>query len=164
MRLLELNRMIFFLVSPSSHSTGRFRNRTTLLTVIQLKIRQQSCQWCDWKSGSNLDSDAAENQTHEQHLFYICIFIFSAQNVHQCVQAWFFRTFSYYVQVIPKNEFRSLFLSVFSSFCYTDKKENKIFLIYREIKMGSGAKSYMRKGYLIYEEMHKYFRHIWGGR
>jgi hypothetical protein len=32
---------------------------------------------------------------------------------------------------------------------YTDKKENKIFLIYREIKMGSGAKSYMRKGFLI---------------
>ncbi len=33
---------------------------------------------------------------------------------------------------------------------YTDKKENKIFLIYREIQMGSGAKSYMRKGFLIY--------------
>jgi hypothetical protein len=28
---------------------------------------------------------------------------------------------------------------------YTDKKENKIFLIYKEIQMGSGAKSYMRK-------------------
>jgi hypothetical protein len=25
---------------------------------------------------------------------------------------------------------------------YTDKKENKIFLIYKEIQMGSGAKSY----------------------
>ncbi len=25
--------------------------------------------------------------------------------------------------------------------------------------MGSGAKSYMRKGFLIYEEMHKYFQH-----
>ncbi len=24
--------------------------------------------------------------------------------------------------------------------------------------MGSGAKSYMRKGFLIYEEMHKYLR------
>ncbi len=44
---------------------------------------------------------------------------------------------------------------------YTDKKENKIFLIYREIKMGSGAKSNMRKGFLIYEEMHKYFHHIY---
>jgi hypothetical protein len=43
---------------------------------------------------------------------------------------------------------------------YTDKKENKTFLIYREIQMGSGAKSYMRKGFLIYEEMHKYFHHI----
>ncbi len=27
--------------------------------------------------------------------------------------------------------------------------------------MGSGAKSYMRKGFLIFEEMHKYFHHIW---
>jgi hypothetical protein len=35
--------------------------------------------------------------------------------------------------------------------------------------MGSGVKSYMRKGFLIYEEMHKYFTiyeeeavsHIW---
>ncbi len=36
------------------------------------------------------------------------------------------------------------------------KKEIKIFLIYKEIKMGSGAKSYMRKGFLIYEEMRKY--------
>jgi hypothetical protein len=42
---------------------------------------------------------------------------------------------------------------------HTDKKENKIFPIYREIQMGSGAKSYMRKGFLIYEEMHK-FHHI----
>jgi hypothetical protein len=39
----------------------------------------------------------------------------------------------------------------------TDKKENKIFLIYKEIQMGSGAK---RKGFLIYEERHKYFHHI----
>jgi hypothetical protein len=39
---------------------------------------------------------------------------------------------------------------------YTDKKENKIFLIYKEIQMGSGDKPYMRKGFLIYEEMRKY--------
>jgi hypothetical protein len=39
---------------------------------------------------------------------------------------------------------------------YTDKKEKKIVLIYWEIQMGSGAKAYMRKGFLIYEEMHKY--------
>jgi len=47
--------------------------------------------------------------------------------------------------------------------CYTDKKEIKIFLIYKDIQMGS-SKSYMRKGFLIYEEMHKYFHHILGGR
>jgi hypothetical protein len=33
---------------------------------------------------------------------------------------------------------------------YTDKKENEIFLIYKEIQMGSVAKSYIRKGFLIY--------------
>jgi hypothetical protein len=40
---------------------------------------------------------------------------------------------------------------------YTDKKENKIFLIYKEIQSGAVAKFYMGKGFLIYEEMHKYF-------
>jgi hypothetical protein len=37
------------------------------------------------------------------------------------------------------------------------KKKIKIFLIYREIQSGAVAKSYMRKGFLIYEEMRKYF-------
>jgi hypothetical protein len=51
---------------------------------------------------------------------------------------------------------------------HTDKKENEIFLINKEIQMGSVAKSYMRKGFLIYEEMRKYLTkdeeavsHIW---
>jgi hypothetical protein len=39
---------------------------------------------------------------------------------------------------------------------YIDKKENGIFLIFKEIQMGSVAQSYMRKGFLIYEEMRKY--------
>jgi hypothetical protein len=41
---------------------------------------------------------------------------------------------------------------------YTDKKENEIFRIHKEIQMGSVAKSYMRKGFLLYmyEEMRKY--------
>jgi hypothetical protein len=39
----------------------------------------------------------------------------------------------------------------------TDKKEKKISLIYKEILSGAVAKSYMRKGFLIYEEMRKYF-------
>ncbi len=50
----------------------------------------------------------------------------------------------------------------------TDKKEKKILLIYQEIQMGTFAKSYMRKGFLIYEEMRKYLviyeeaaSHIW---
>ncbi len=36
------------------------------------------------------------------------------------------------------------------------KKEKKI-LICKEIQMGSGSKSYMRKGFPIYEEMRKFF-------
>jgi hypothetical protein len=43
------------------------------------------------------------------------------------------------------------------SLLHTDKKENQIFLIYREIQSGAVAKTYMRKGFLIYEEMQKYF-------
>jgi hypothetical protein len=39
----------------------------------------------------------------------------------------------------------------------TDKKENQIFLIYKKIQSGAVAKSYMRKGFLIYEEVRKYF-------
>ncbi len=39
---------------------------------------------------------------------------------------------------------------------YTDKKEKKIFLIYKEILNGAVAKSYMRKGFLTYEQMRKY--------
>ncbi len=50
----------------------------------------------------------------------------------------------------------TLLHSVFQSL-YTDKKENKIFLIYKEIQSGAVAKSYMRKGFLIDEEMRKYF-------
>jgi hypothetical protein len=40
---------------------------------------------------------------------------------------------------------------------HTDKKENQIFLIYKEIRSGAVAKSYMSKSFLIYEEMRKYF-------
>jgi hypothetical protein len=40
---------------------------------------------------------------------------------------------------------------------HTDKKENEIFLKYKEIQSVAVAKSYMRKGFLIYEEMYKYF-------
>jgi hypothetical protein len=38
----------------------------------------------------------------------------------------------------------------------TDKKENEIFLTYKEIQMGSVAKSYMRKGFRICEKIRKY--------
>jgi hypothetical protein len=50
--------------------------------------------------------------------------------------------------------------SILVTSSHTDKKENKIFLIYKEIQSGAVAKSYMRKCFLIYEEikkMRKYF-------
>jgi hypothetical protein len=37
------------------------------------------------------------------------------------------------------------------------QKKNQVFLIYKEIQSGAVAKSYMRKGFLIYGEMRKYF-------
>jgi hypothetical protein len=43
---------------------------------------------------------------------------------------------------------------------HTDKKENQIFLVYKEILNGVVAKSYMRKGFQIFEEMRKYFNNI----
>jgi hypothetical protein len=43
------------------------------------------------------------------------------------------------------------------AFRRTDKKWNKIVLIYKEIQSGAVAKSYMTKGFLIYEERCKYF-------
>jgi hypothetical protein len=50
----------------------------------------------------------------------------------------------------------------------TDKKENQIFITNKEIQSGAVKKSHMRKGFLIYVEMHKYFpiyeeavSHIW---
>jgi hypothetical protein len=46
--------------------------------------------------------------------------------------------------------------TVYSNAQYTDKTENKIFLVYKAIQNGAVAKSYMRKGFLIYEEMRKY--------
>jgi hypothetical protein len=39
----------------------------------------------------------------------------------------------------------------------TDKKENKIFLIYEEIQNGAVAKSYMTNGLLIYREIFSHF-------
>ncbi len=40
------------------------------------------------------------------------------------------------------------------------KTKCSTYILYREIQMGSGAKSNMRRGFLIYEEMHKYLHYI----
>jgi hypothetical protein len=39
----------------------------------------------------------------------------------------------------------------------TDKKENKIFLIYKEIQKGAVEKSYMTNGLLIYDKIFSHF-------
>ncbi len=41
--------------------------------------------------------------------------------------------------------------------CTTGVIGPALILVYKEIQLGSGAKSYMRKSFLIYEEMRKYF-------
>jgi hypothetical protein len=55
---------------------------------------------------------------------------------------------------------RRLSPCVFETLCVhctcTDKKDKKSFLICQEIQKGAVAKSYMRKGFLIYEEMRKF--------
>ncbi len=42
-------------------------------------------------------------------------------------------------------------ININPSSCHTDKNENKIFLIYKEIQKGSGAKSYMTNGLPKYD-------------
>ncbi len=44
-----------------------------------------------------------------------------------------------------------LHLSASRAKLYTDKKENKIFLIYKKIQKGAIAKSYMTNGLVIYD-------------
>jgi hypothetical protein len=46
--------------------------------------------------------------------------------------------------------------TLYSRTFYPDKKENEIFLKYKEIQKGLVAKSYMRKDFLIYVVMRKY--------
>jgi hypothetical protein len=57
-----------------------------------------------------------------------------------------------YSAVVP-----SSFKDIYDFGWYTDKIENQIFLIYKEIQSGAGAKTHMRKDFLIYDEMRKYF-------
>jgi hypothetical protein len=40
---------------------------------------------------------------------------------------------------------------------FTDKKENRIFLIYKEIQNGAVAKSYVTNAFLIYGEIFAHF-------
>ncbi len=59
-------------------------------------------------------------------------------------------------QIINDYPYLPFFLLIILCFALI-KKENQIFLIYKEIQSEAVAKSYMRKGFLIYEEMRKYF-------
>jgi hypothetical protein len=65
-------------------------------------------------------------------------------------------TFSSFVLTCFKNALLNLlFCQQEAKMCKlrTDKKEKKVSLIYNEIHLGTGAKSYMRKGFLMYAEM-----------
>ncbi len=46
---------------------------------------------------------------------------------------------------------------MYSTVLYTDKKENQIFLIYKEIQNGTVAKSYMTNDLLIYGKIFSHF-------
>ncbi len=50
-----------------------------------------------------------------------------------------------------------LFIGLLTRHICTDKKENQIFLIYKEIQNGAVAKSYMTNGLLIYGEIFAHF-------
>ncbi len=65
--------------------------------------------------------------------------------------------YQHMVSITSFIQLRPMMLIVYHHVAYTDKKEYQIFLIYTEIQMGSVAKSYMRKGFLICEEVPKCF-------
>ncbi len=54
--------------------------------------------------------------------------------------------------IVPQKNYVPQFLKQrdINSYRCTDKKENQIFLIYKEIQNGAIAKSYMTNGLLIY--------------
>jgi hypothetical protein len=83
------------------------------------------------------------------HLFYVHI---------PCVSSVLSLSPFYPLQLEAMTEWKQNVIQIGpkQTFPCTDKKEKEIFLIYREIQKGSGAKSYMRKGSLIYEEVRKY--------
>ncbi len=104
---------------------------------------------------------------------YMCL-IQRAFQVGRCIYICIWLLDSLYTAI--KGQFQEVFLILFSRQQYSSdvsaytsyryrtgnfsailiKKEKEIFLIYEDIQKGSGAKSYMRKGFLIYEEVHKY--------
>ncbi len=60
--------------------------------------------------------------------------------------------FAYICDVYPIDGAHLIFHFLRELALYTDKKK-KIFLRYKEIQMGAVAKSYMRRAFLIYEEI-----------
>ncbi len=76
------------------------------------------------------------------------------QDFQSCIRKW--RRSRYAAVLLRKLKIFRYVHNVIRFVC-TDKKEKEIFLIYREIQIGAVAKSYIRKGFLIYAEIHKYF-------
>jgi hypothetical protein len=57
---------------------------------------------------------------------------------------------------VDKREEEHHFLTI-KAYTYTDKKENQIFLKYKEIQNGAVATSFMTNGLLIYGEIFAHF-------
>ncbi len=152
--------------------TGMFTNfeSCTLRLFCQLFFRTVLWRTCELFSLNNLPTDPTDLFQSLRALLLDILLTFSTA---------FWLAFSNYFACylygfIPKISscFLGYFCLQFPQICfmnwlqYTDKKENQIFLIYKEIQNGAVAKSYMRKGFN--EEMRKYFliyeeaiSHIW---
>ncbi len=92
-------------------------------------------------------------------LYIILIFTFACVEVKYCSGGHRYCTYVHIVTSMYSISYEKacahLIANKRTDLHYTDKKEKKIILIYKEIQNGAVAKSYMRKGFLIYE-MHKY--------
>jgi hypothetical protein len=93
-------------------------------------------------------------------LLLALVFLYPSQHVFKRFCAWM-QLFRPYACCL------SLTIWLLTSACSV-KKENEIFLKYKDIQMGPVQKSYMKKSFLIYEEMRKYLTiyevavsHIW---
>jgi hypothetical protein len=120
-----------------------------------------SCFWTDYSGGPALQcicgtdfcngppvkkSGAADTHTRHQHYLLLLILLTVSNTFITTIQA-FSSSWNTFFSVLS-SVFHLYFFIIYTGF-RTDKKENQIFLIYKEIQNGV-AKSYMTNGLLIY--------------